>query len=236
MTDIAQNIAQIQAGIAQACERAERHPDSVQLLAVSKTKPLADIQAAYDAGQRQFGENYVQEAVDKITQLKASGQCPDIEWHFIGPIQSNKTRQVAENADWVQSVDRLKIAKRLNEQRNSTLPQLNVCLQVNISEEDSKSGASAEQVLELAAEVAQMPNLQLRGLMAIPERTDDDASLGRQFLALEQIFQELQRLYPQVDTLSMGMTGDMPLAIEHGSTMVRIGTAIFGERAPKPKS
>ncbi|MEH6711491.1 MAG: YggS family pyridoxal phosphate-dependent enzyme [Paraglaciecola polaris] len=208
-----------------ACE-ANRPANSVKLLAVTKSKPVSDIVQAYEAGHRLFGENYVQEGVDKIQQLKALN---DIEWHFIGPLQSNKTRPVAENFDWVHSIDRLKIAQRLNDQR-SAHKRLNICIQVNIDNEASKAGASLSEVESLAAHISKLPNLTLRGLMTIP-KVQEDLNLQRQsLLAMSKCFAQLQTKYPQIDTLSMGMSSDMPLAIECGSTMVRVGSAIFGAR------
>lgn len=208
-----------------ACE-ANRPANSVKLLAVTKTKPVSDIVQAYEAGHRLFGENYVQEGVDKIQQLKALN---DIEWHFIGPLQSNKTRPVAENFDWVHSIDRLKIAQRLNDQR-SAHKRLNICIQVNIDNEASKAGTSLSEVESLAAHISKLPNLTLRGLMTIP-KVQEDLNLQRQsLLAMSKCFAKLQTKYPQIDTLSMGMSSDMPLAIECGSTMVRVGSAIFGAR------
>ncbi|MCU4674512.1 YggS family pyridoxal phosphate-dependent enzyme [Catenovulum sp. 2E275] len=216
--------------LSQIAQLNQTSQQSTQLLAVSKTKPATDIIEAYQAGQRCFGENYVQEAVDKIAELK---QYQDIEWHFIGPIQSNKTRLIAENFDWVHSIDREKIASRLNEQRPAELAKLNVCLQINISQENSKSGTDIKQVFELAKYVSQQNNLCLRGIMAIPANTDDINQQKQSFAQMQQIFNQLKAEYDSVDTLSMGMTNDMALAIEYGSTMVRIGTAIFGARAAK---
>jgi pyridoxal phosphate enzyme (YggS family) len=205
----------------------------IQLLAVSKTKPIEAIYAAYQAGQRQFGESYVQEAIPKIQLLQTNPDYADIEWHFIGPLQSNKTKPVAEHFDWVHSVDREKIAQRLNEQRPAHLPALNVCLQINISGEQTKSGINADEVFGLAGIISQFPRLKLRGLMTIAENTDDMNVVRDNFLHMQQLFNQLKSQYPSVDTLSMGMTDDMPLAINCGSTMVRIGTAIFGSREYK---
>jgi pyridoxal phosphate enzyme (YggS family) len=195
-------------------------------LAVSKTKPIADIQAAVAAGQRAFGENYAQEAVDKAIAL-ASLQ---LEWHFIGPVQSNKTRPLAEHMDWVHTLDREKIARRLNEQRPATAPPLNVCLQVNISGENSKAGLQGEEVAELAGIVSQLPNLRLRGLMAIPAPATSVAAQRAPHRALRQLFMQLQKHYPTIDTLSMGMSGDLEAAVAEGATIVRVGTDIFGAR------
>lgn len=217
--------------IAYAAAQVQRNADQIQLLAVSKTKPVNLIKQAYLAGLRHFGENYVQESVEKIKQINNDSDFKDpIYWYFIGPLQSNKTRPVAENFDWVQSVERLKIAQRLNQQRPPELPQLNICLQVNISGEASKSGTTLSQVIELASQVNDLSRLKLRGIMAIPEKTDNIQRLEKQFDELHNIYQELQALYPEVDTLSMGMSGDLESAIKCGSTMVRIGTDIFGAR------
>jgi len=230
MTIISDNINAIQTKIANAKHTAQRQ-DGVQLLAVSKTKPAALIQQAFDQGLTHFGENYVQESVEKIQQISQDNHFDrPLTWYFIGPLQSNKTRPVAEHFDWVQSVDRLKIAERLNQQRPATLPALNICLQVNISGENSKSGTTLSEVMTLAEQVQQLPRLKLRGMMAIPQKTDDPAVLKQQFSALRDIYQQLQSTYPDIDTLSMGMSGDLELAIECGSTMVRIGTDIFGAR------
>lgn len=224
--NIAENLQQIQQNITRFCLQYHRIPEEVQLLAVSKTKPAEDIRAAFNAGQLQFGENYLQEALNKITELS---DLP-IEWHFIGSIQSNKTRDLAENFSWVHSVDRLKIAKRLSDQRPSELPPLNICLEVNISQEDSKSGFALSELDQVANEISTLPNLNLRGLMAIPAKAE---GLEEQRIVFSQMFHvlnKLQTIHPQMDTLSMGMTNDMEAAIAEGSTMVRIGTAIFGAR------
>lgn len=233
MNDIASRLLAIKDQIASLTRQAGRAPDDVQLLAVSKTKPIEAIYAAYQAGQRQFGESYVQEAIPKIQLLQTNPNYADIEWHFIGPLQSNKTKPVAEHFDWVHSVDREKIAQRLNEQRPAHLPALNVCLQINISGEQTKSGINADEVFGLAGIISQFPRLKLRGLMTIAENTDDMNVVRDNFLHMQQLFNQLKSQYPSVDTLSMGMTDDMPLAINCGSTMVRIGTAIFGSREYK---
>lgn len=231
MTNIQKNINDVTQKIAHAATQVQRNAQQIQLLAVSKTKPVAAIKQAYLAGLRHFGENYVQESVEKIQQIKLDGEITEpTYWYFIGPLQSNKTRPVAENFDWVQSVERLKIAQRLNDQRPDALAPLNICLQVNISGEASKSGTTLSQVIELASQVSELPRLKLRGIMAIPEKTDDIERLEKQFAELHNIYQQLQSLYPQVDTLSMGMSGDLNSAIKCGSTMVRIGTDIFGAR------
>ncbi|MDN3652100.1 YggS family pyridoxal phosphate-dependent enzyme [Thalassotalea ponticola] len=222
MSSIADNLANVLTSIEQASCDSQRTANSVQLLAVSKTKPVDDINAAYLAGQRQFGENYVQELASKAKALSEF----DIIWHFIGPIQSNKTRLIAEYADWVHSIDREKTAKRLNEQRAVNITPLQVCLQVNISGEPSKSGVTVEQLDSLAAFVDACPHLVLRGIMCIPEKGNSEPS----FVKMQSLFKQLQQKYPTIDTLSMGMSGDMATAIACGSTMVRVGTAIFGRR------
>jgi len=227
MSAIADNLQAVRNRIAQAARAAGRPVDSISLLAVSKTKPLADVLAAAAAGQTDFGENYVQEGVDK---LLASAAGNSLVWHFIGPLQSNKTRLVAEHFDWVHSVDRLKIAERLSAQRPSTLPPLNVCVQVNVSGEASKSGCAPAETAALCQAVARLPGLRLRGLMAIPEPTDDVAAKRPPFRQLRGIFEQLQRTGLVLDTLSMGMSHDLEAAIAEGATLVRIGTAIFGER------
>jgi len=231
MNNIFKQITNVRQKIARAAQQAQRSSEQVQLLAVSKTKPVALIKEAYQSGLRHFGENYVQESVEKITQIKSDNDFDEpVYWYFIGPLQSNKTRPVAENFDWVQSVDRFKIAQRLNDQRPSELPDLNICLQVNISGEASKSGTTLEQVIELASQVANLPRLKLRGIMAIPEKTENNERLEKQFKALHNIYLTLQQHYPQVDTLSMGMSSDLESAIHCGSTMVRVGSDIFGTR------
>ena len=223
MIDIKHNITIIEQQIFQACQQSQRSNDQVQLLAVSKTKPITMIEQAYQAGQRAFGENYVQEAIEKIALLT---HLPDINWHFIGPIQTNKTKQIATNFAWVHSVDRIKVATRLNEHRSLQDTPLNVCLQVNISEEDSKSGISIEKLPHLVDYVSQCQHLTLRGLMAIPEKNATMASYEK----MHQLYSLLQQSHPQIDTLSMGMSNDLLAAISHGATMVRIGSAIFGQR------
>ncbi|TQE40678.1 YggS family pyridoxal phosphate enzyme [Aggregatibacter actinomycetemcomitans] len=205
-------------------------PSAVTLLAVSKTKPVEDILTAYEAGQEAFGENYVQEGVEKIQFCQQHNI--NLEWHFIGPLQSNKTRLVAEYFDWMQTLDRAKIADRLNEQRSPHKAPLNVLIQVNISNEASKSGVQPGEILDLAKHLENLPHLCLRGLMAIPEPTDDVARQEQVFYQMRVLFEQLQQALPnaQIDTLSMGMTDDMQMAIKCGSTMVRVGTAIFGKR------
>ncbi|MCG9789643.1 YggS family pyridoxal phosphate-dependent enzyme [Vibrio mediterranei] len=230
MTSIQQNIELITSQIAQAEQKCGRAQGDVQLLAVSKTKPIEAILDACQAGQRRFGENYVQEGVSKVAHFNEQHGDIDIEWHFIGPIQSNKTRPVAEHFDWVHTVDRAKIAQRLNDQRPEGMQPIQVLIQVNTSSEASKSGVDSEQVLELAQLISLLPNLTLRGVMSIPENVSDYQSQFIAFKALAEVKILLAEKYPQVDTLSMGMSGDMEAAIEAGSTIVRIGTAIFGAR------
>ena len=229
MNDIAHNLAQVRDKISGAAARCGRAPEEVTLLAVSKTKPASAIEEAIAAGQRAFGENYVQEGVEKISHFQQAG-VSGLQWHFIGPLQSNKSRLVAEHFDWCHTVDRLKIATRLNEQRPAHLPPLKVLIQINISDEQSKSGIPLEALDGLAAEIAELPHLELRGLMAIPA---PESEYVRQFAVARQMavaFARLKTRYPTVDTLSLGMSDDMEAAIAAGSTMVRIGTAIFGER------
>lgn len=226
MIAIKDNIAEVELQISSACQQAQRNTTDVTLLAVSKTKPINLIEQAYDSGQRAFGESYVQESVEKIAALQSK---PDICWHFIGPIQSNKTKLIAENFSWVHSIDRAKIAKRLNEHRSGQDTPLNICLQVNISGEESKSGVLVEELPKLLNEISQYHNLCIRGLMAIPEKNASQAS----FDSMQNLFTSLQKTYPSMDTLSMGMSADMQLAINAGSTIVRIGSAIFGARVQK---
>ncbi|MBS0354574.1 MAG: YggS family pyridoxal phosphate-dependent enzyme [Proteobacteria bacterium] len=213
--------------IASAALAVGRQPAEIRLLAVSKTWPADSVREAAAAGQRAFGENYVQEGVAKVEALTGL----DLEWHFIGPLQSNKTRQVANHFAWVHSIDRLKIAERLSEQRDVHLPPLNVCIQVNVSGEDSKSGVAPAGLAELATAVAALPRLRLRGLMAIPEPTSDVAVQRARFASLRALRDELNGAGHGLDTLSMGMSDDLEAAIAEGSTMVRVGTAIFGSRS-----
>lgn len=224
---ISHNLATISQQIQQLSTQFERPENAVKLLAVSKTKPIEAIESAIAAGQRAFGENYVQEGVEKIQHFAGQN---GLEWHFIGALQSNKTRVVAEHFDWVQTIDRLKIAERLNEQRPAGLPPLNVLIQINISDETSKSGISPAEMLSLAREISCLPNLKLRGLMAIPKPESETARQKIALQAMQTLFQQLQAEFDGIDTLSMGMSDDMAAAIECGSTMVRIGTAIFGAR------
>ena len=224
MIDITERFQHVRSQIRHAVGIAGRPRNSVQLLAVSKTKPACDIAALYRLGQRHFAENYLQEALAKQRQLSAF----NITWHFIGPIQSNKTRPIAEHFCWVHSVDRLKIAERLSEQRPDYLPPLNICLQVNISAEASKSGVSAEELPALVEAVGKLPNLRLRGVMAIPEPEDNYAKQRLPYRRLHEAVKQLNR--PELDSFSYGMSGDLKAAIMEGATMVRIGTALFGER------
>jgi pyridoxal phosphate enzyme (YggS family) len=214
--------------VAQAARAVGRDPASVSLVAVSKTFPAEAVAAAHAAGQLAFGENYVQEAVEKIATL--GPQRDELQWHFIGPIQSNKTRVIAEQFDWVQSIDRLKVAQRLSEQRPPGLAPLNVLLQVNISGEASKSGVAPADLPALARAVGELPRLKLRGLMAIPEPEADAARQRAPLAAMRALFDRLRAAGFDIDTLSMGMSADLESAVLEGSTMVRIGTAIFGER------
>ena len=229
MNNIAHNLAQVRDKISAAATRCGRASEEITLLAVSKTKPASAIAEAIDAGQRAFGENYVQEGVDKIRYFQEQGNT-GLQWHFIGPLQSNKSRLVAEHFDWCHTIDRLSIATRLNDQRPAEMPALNVLIQINISDENSKSGIALSELDALAAEVDALPRLTLRGLMAIPA---PESSYERQFAVAQQMavaFEALKARYETVDTLSLGMSDDMEAAIAAGSTMVRIGTAIFGAR------
>ncbi len=223
---IADNLHAVVQRIAQASALAGRPVDSVRLLAVSKTFAAEAVQQAFDAGQRAFGENYIQEAVEKITALEGL----PIEWHCIGPIQSNKTRLVAEHFQWVHTVDRLKIAQRLSDQRPLRLPPLQVCIQVNVDGGPNKSGVLPQEVHALAHAVAALPRLQLRGIMCIPEPAPDFAAAREVFLTAQRVFYALVAEGLPLDTLSMGMSGDLDAAIAGGSTMVRVGSAIFGAR------
>lgn len=226
MTPIFANLQAVRARIDAAARACGRDPATISLLAVSKTWPAEFVRQAAAAGQRSFGENYVQEGCDKIDGLADLG----LDWHFIGPLQSNKTRAVAERFAWVHSVDRLKIAQRLSEQRPAQLPPLQVCVQVNISGEDSKSGCAPAEVPDLCRQVAALPQLCLRGLMAIPAPVDEPALQRQAFSRLRDLARQLQRAGLPLDTLSMGMSHDLEAAIAEGSTLVRVGTAIFGTR------
>ena len=218
----------VQQRIQAACLQANRSDKSVSLLAVSKTKPIEEIIQLAEYGQLSFGENYLQESLLKIER------CPSLEWHFIGPIQSNKTKAIAEHFQWVHSIDRLKIAQRLSQQRPSHLPPLNILLEVNISEEATKAGFSPDVLLEIAPGIAKLPNLRLRGLMAIPQKLAGDTTLEAQrkpFAKVRQLLEQLNQTHGwQLDTLSMGMSADLEAAIIEGATIVRIGTDIFGKR------
>jgi hypothetical protein len=228
MSTITENLHHVHRRIAAACTAAQRPVQSVTLLAVSKTFGADAVREAHAAGQRAFGENYVQEALDKIQALGALRS--QLEWHLIGPLQSNKTRAVAEAFDWVQSVDRLKIAERLSAQRPAALPPLQVCLQVNVSGEASKSGVAPAEAPALARAVAALPGLRLRGLMAIPEPVDDPQAQHRPHRELAALLQRLRDDGLALDTLSMGMSADLEAAVAEGATMLRIGSAIFGAR------
>ena len=230
MSIIAANLQAVEATIADAVQAAGRARNEVHLLAVSKTFPAQAVLEAMATGQTAFGENYLQEALDKIVNVAQAQPEARVEWHFIGPIQSNKTRPIAANFHWVHTVERLKIAQRLSEQRPPELGPLNICLQVNISGEASKSGATEAELPELARAVAQLPNLRLRGLMAIPEQATGAAQQRAAFARLRQLHDALRAEGLALDTLSMGMSGDMAAAIAEGATIVRIGSAIFGAR------
>lgn len=227
---ISENLQLVQHRITTSAQAVGRDPASICLLAVSKTFDAQAVLTAAQAGQRAFGENYVQEAIDKIAAIRSLKSDLQLEWHFIGPLQSNKTRQIAEHCDWVHSVDRLKIAQRLSEQRPAGMPPLQICLQVNVSGEATKSGIEPEALLELARAVVELPNIRLRGLMAIPEPTEDVQQQRAAFAKLRLMQNDLQAVGIQTDTLSMGMSSDMDAAIAEGATIVRIGTAIFGVR------
>ena len=229
MNDIAHNLAQVRDKISAAATRCGRAPEEITLLAVSKTKPASAIAEAIAAGHRAFGENYVQEGVDKILAFRERGNA-DLQWHFIGPLQSNKSRLVAEHFDWCHTIDRLRIATRLSDQRPIEMPALNVLIQINISDENSKSGITLSELDALAADVAALPRLILRGLMAIPAPSDDYMVQRGPFRGLRELSEQLQADGLLLDTLSMGMSHDLEAAIAEGATIVRIGTAIFGER------
>lgn len=226
MTTISANLQAVLARIRSAAQCCGRTPDDVRLVAVSKTQPAAFVREAAAAGQLAFGENYVQEGVTKITEVGL----PNLEWHFIGPLQGNKTRPIAEAFHWVHSVDRLRIAERLSAQRPETLPPLQTCLQINISGEKTKSGIAPDDALSLAIRIAQLPRLKLRGLMTIPEACDDFAQQRQPFRQLRELFDHLNNHGLALDTLSMGMSNDLEAAIAEGATLVRVGTALFGER------
>ncbi|KUJ72805.1 YggS family pyridoxal phosphate-dependent enzyme [Thiomicrospira sp. WB1] len=221
-----QNLANVQQRLQDAASSAKRSADTIQLLAVSKTKPIEYVNAIAEQGQTCFGENYLQEALEKIAQR------PDLTWHFIGPIQSNKTKPIAEQFDWVESVDRLKIARRLSSQRPPEKGPLNILLEVNISGQASKAGFAPEQIMQVAEEVLALPNLTLRGLMTIPAPSDTLEAQRQPLAQMRQLLEQLQTQHPeaQLDTLSMGMSGDLEAAVLEGSTEVRIGTDLFGAR------
>ena len=229
MTTISANLQAVLARIDAAARQYDRDPQSVVLLAVSKTWPASCVRDAVTAGQRAFGENYVQEGIDKVAELQELREL-GLEWHFIGPLQSNKTRVVAERFDWVHSLDRLKIAERLAEQRPDSLPPLSVCLQINVSDEQTKSGVSLAGAPALAHQIASLPRLKLRGLMAIPAPSDDFSAQRLPFRRLRELYEQLRADGLPLDTLSMGMSHDLEAAIAEGATLVRVGTAIFGER------
>ncbi|HEX6930220.1 MAG TPA: YggS family pyridoxal phosphate-dependent enzyme [Gammaproteobacteria bacterium] len=226
MTDIPASLTMVRDAIAAYAREFSRDPDSVRLVAVSKTRPASDIAIALKSGQLDFGENYLQEATPKLETLAGRGAV----WHYIGRIQSNKTRELAARFDWVQTVDRERIAVRLNDHRPAALPPLNICLQVNVDAEPQKAGVLPGQLAALADAVVQMPRLRLRGLMAIPAETADFDSQRRAFAQARELFETLREQHRALDTLSMGMSGDLRAAIAEGSTMVRVGTAVFGPR------
>ncbi|MEN9462009.1 MAG: hypothetical protein RIS84_2029 [Pseudomonadota bacterium] len=230
MPEIAHALQQIRQQIHTAALRFQREPAEIHLLAVSKTRPVADILSAYQAGQRDFGENYLQEALSKIHALQ---DYPALVWHFIGAVQSNKTRAIAEHFAWLHSLDDLNHARRLNRQRPEHLPALNICIQVNVSAEPQKAGISFEELPSFAAVVAEMPRLRLRGLMTLPAPAEDFAMQSVPLRALHEAYQHLQAQGFALDTLSMGMTDDLEAAIAEGSTMLRVGTGIFGARLGK---
>ena len=221
------NIARLEQRLADACHRYQRINNSVNLLAVSKTQDIDTLQQYYNAGLRRFGENYLSEALEKIAALPT-----DIEWHFIGPIQSNKTRAIAGHFQWVHSIDRIKIARRLSEQRPAGLPDLQCLIQVNISRDPAKAGIAPEELEPLARQILALPRLALRGLMAIPKAGQSEAQLENDFASMAQLLRQLQTLTDTADTLSLGMSADLELAIKHGSTLVRIGSDLFGARKP----
>ena len=228
--DASRSLSVVRQRLAEAEVKFNRKPHAVRLLAVSKTKPVTDIEAVLAAGQRDFGENYLNEALQKIEQLAGQGCC----WHFIGAIQSNKTKLIAQSFDWVHTVDRLKIAQRLSDQRGDNDEMLNICVQVNIDQEHSKAGVAPVDAMELCRQVSVLPKLKLRGLMAIPKVSDSFEEQSDSCRRLRELFESIQQELPDMDTLSVGMSGDLEAAVAEGSTMVRIGTAIFGQRASKP--
>ena len=234
----AERLIRVRARIEAACAAAARAPDSVRLLAVSKTFDATEVLAVAASGQQAFGENYLQEGLEKIAACAGTNEGPALEWHFIGPIQSNKTRAIAEHFDWVHSIEREKIARRLSEQRPADQPPLQVCLQVDVSGEATKSGCSPEDAPALALAICGLPQLSLRGIMSIPAPSDDPQFQRDQFRRVRQVFEATRAALPEhaaqrFDTLSMGMSGDLEAAIAEGSTLVRVGTALFGSRAPR---
>jgi len=226
VTNITNNLLSVHKRIANAAQSCDRDPGEIRLVAVSKKHPAAAVIEAWDAGQKDFGENFLQEALPKQAEL---AHLP-LTWHFIGRIQSNKTRPIAEQFQWVHTVDRVKIAQRLDEQRPESLPPLNVCIQVNVGDPDHKAGAPRDQVVELAKQISTLPRLRLRGLMCLPPESEDKAVQRGYFHILSDLRQEINRLGIKIDTLSMGMSGDLETAVAEGATMVRIGTAVFGQR------
>ncbi|MCL2590517.1 MAG: YggS family pyridoxal phosphate-dependent enzyme [Betaproteobacteria bacterium] len=232
MTPIVVALRTVRTRIDTAARAVERDPASICLLAVSKTRPASDIRAAFGAGQRAFGENYASEVAEKAASLVGLG----LEWHFIGSLQGNKTRVVAECCDWVHGIDRLKIAERLSMQRDTSRPPLQVCLQVNVSGEASKGGVPPNEAAPLAHAVAALPRLCLRGFMCVPEPSEDQSQLRRRFALLRQLSEQLRAEGLALDTLSMGMSHDLETAIAEGATIVRVGTAIFGERGKEVKT
>ncbi len=230
--DLQNRLESIKQKIQQAATDCARDPEQITLIAVSKTYPASDIQTLFQCGQHHFGENYVQEWRQKLHDL----QHLPIQWHFIGPIQSNKIKHIAQSAHWVHSVDSFKTAQKLSQYRNPSLPDLNICIQINISGESSKQGIAPELLLHLAQEIQALPHLNLRGLMCIAEDTTDHQKLSLQFAKMQIIFNELQTQCPQIDALSMGMSSDLELAITYGATHVRVGSAIFGPRQTKKKT
>jgi pyridoxal phosphate enzyme (YggS family) len=230
MTSLQEKLHIVQQRIASQCVASGRDPQSVQLLAVSKTFALSAVLEAHQAGQKYFGENYIQEGVEKITACRARPDCGDLVWHCIGPIQSNKTRLVATHFDWVHTVDRLKIAQRLSEQRPPDMPPLQICIQVNIDGGVNKAGIAPAEVLELGRQVAALPRLRLRGLMTIPEPAADYADALAVHQCAKDLWDRLRASGLEMDTLSMGMSTDLEAALAAGSTMVRVGSALFGSR------
>lgn len=226
MTTISQRLTDVRDRINTAARACARRADQIQLVAVSKSQPITAIEAAIAAGQRVFGENYLQEALPKIAALAAQ----PLQWHFIGPIQRNKTADIAASFSWVHSIDRLTLAQRLNDQRPTGLPPLNICIQVNISQEDSKTGIAPDEVLALAQAITRLPHLRLRGLMTIPKPDTDPVQQRRPFRQLRQLLEHLNTHGLALDSLSMGMSDDLEAAIHEGATIIRIGTAIFGRR------